>query len=79
MKAVVWSKPMCPYCVSAKSLLQNKGYEIEERIIGFGWNREQLFEAVPNARTVPQIFLDGEYVGGYDNLVKHFEVQNGTT
>lgn len=76
MKAVIWSKPDCPYCVMAEKLLVNKGYEIDERKLGFGWNREQLFEAVPNARTVPQIFLDGEYIGGYDNLVKHFEVKD---
>lgn len=73
MKAVVWSKPMCPYCVSAKSLLNSKGYDIEERVVGNGFTKEQLLEAVPMARTVPQIFLDGEYVGGYDNLVAHFK------
>ena len=76
MKAVVWSKPVCPYCVSAKTLLQLKGYEIEERVVGNGFTREQLLEAVPMARTVPQIFLDGEYVGGYDDLKKHFEAKD---
>lgn len=79
MKAVMWSKPGCPYCVMAEKLLKNKGYEVEERKIGFGWNREQLFEAVPNVRTVPQIFLDGNHIGGYDDLVKHFEKSNETT
>jgi len=72
MKAVVWSKPDCPYCVIAKKLLETKGYEVEERRVGFGWNREQLLEAVPNARTVPQIFLDGKYIGGSDDLKKYF-------
>ncbi len=76
MKAVVWSKPDCPNCVSAQTLLKNKGYEIEERKIGFGWNREQLFDAVPTAKSVPQIFLDDVYIGGFDNLVKHFEEAN---
>jgi glutaredoxin len=75
MKAVIWSKPDCPYCTMAEKLLTQKGYEIEERKIGFGYNREQLFEAVPNAKTVPQIFLDGEYIGGYDNLKKYFEAK----
>lgn len=73
MKAIVWSKTDCPYCVKAVRLLSNKGYTIEERKIGSGWEREQLLEAVPMARTVPQIFLDEEYIGGYDDLVKHFE------
>ena len=75
MKAIVWSKPMCPFCVSAKSLLSKKGYEIEEKIIGSGFSKEQLIEAVPNVKTVPQIFLDGEYIGGYDNLVAHFKAK----
>lgn len=75
MNAIVWSKPTCPYCVMAKKLLETKGYKIDDRIIGFGWNSEQLFEAVPNAKTVPQIFLDGEHIGGYDNLVAHFKAK----
>jgi len=73
MKAIVWSKSGCPYCVKAVALLNQKGYFIEERKLEFGWNREQLLESVPNAKTVPQIFLDGEYIGGHDDLVKHFE------
>lgn len=73
MKAIVWSKQACPFCNYAKDLLTKKGYEYEERVIGSGFTREQLLEAVPMARTVPQIFLDGEYIGGYDDLVKHFE------
>ena len=69
MKAVVWSKDQCPYCVQAKQLLENKGIEYEERNIMHGtWTREQLLEAVPNARTVPQIFLEDEYVGGFTEL-----------
>jgi glutaredoxin 3 len=74
MKAIVWSKESCPYCIKAKVLLRNKGYEIEERVIGFGYTKDQLLESVPLARTVPQIFLDGEYIGGHDDLVKHFGV-----
>jgi glutaredoxin len=72
MKAIVWSKYHCPYCEQAKTLLKNKGYVIEERKIGDGYTREELLEAVPSARTVPQIFLDGTHVGGFDELKKHF-------
>ena len=75
MKAIVWSKPSCPYCIMAKKLLEKKGYAIEERVVGFGFTKDQLLEAVPNARTVPQIFLDDEYVGGYDNLQEHFNTK----
>lgn len=72
MKAVLWSKYHCPYCDQAKALLQSKGYQIEERKIGDGWTKEELLEAIPSARTVPQIYLDGTYIGGYDQLRKHF-------
>lgn len=68
MKAIIWSKYNCPYCDQAKSLLKQKGYEIEERKIGDGYTKEDLLEEVPNARSVPQIFLEGEYVGGYTEL-----------
>lgn len=68
MTAIVWSKEQCPYCVQAKNLLKLKGIEFEERKIGDGWTREQLLEAVPAARSVPQIFLNGELIGGFTEL-----------
>jgi len=70
MKAIVWSKDQCPYCDQAKNLLKMKGIEFEERNVSHNWTREQLLEAVPNARTVPQIFLDEELVGGFTELRK---------
>ena len=70
MKAIVWSKDHCPYCDQAKALLKMKGIEYEERNINNGWDREDLLAAVPNARTVPQIFLEGELVGGFTELKK---------
>jgi glutaredoxin 3 len=72
MKAIIWSRENCPYCVQAKALLEQKGIEYEERKIGEGWTKEDLLEAVPNARTVPQIFLNDELVGGYTELRAKF-------
>ena len=68
MKAIVWSKDQCPYCDQAKALLKSRNIEFEERNIMHNWTREQLLEAVPNARTVPQIFLDDQLVGGFTEL-----------
>ena len=73
MKAIVWSKDQCPYCVQAKALLESKGIEYEERNVSLDWTREQLLEAVPTARTLPQIFLDQEHVGGFTELKKRFD------
>jgi len=70
-KAIIWSNMGCHFCEMAKTLLTQKGIEYEERNIAKDWNIEQLLEAVPGARTVPQIFLDDKYIGSYDNLVKH--------
>jgi glutaredoxin len=69
MTTIVWSKENCPYCVQAKQLLDSKGISYEERnISGDNWTKEQLLESVPTARTLPQIFLHGEYVGGFTEL-----------
>jgi glutaredoxin 3 len=73
MTAVVWSKYNCPYCDQAKALLTQKGIRYEERKIGDGYSKEELLEAVPNARTVPQIFLDGNLIGGFTELKKHLQ------
>jgi len=68
MKAILWSKYHCPYCDQAHALLKSKGYQIEERKIGDGYSREELLEAVPNARSVPQVFIEEGYVGGFKEL-----------
>ena len=70
-KALVWSKNNCPFCVQAKNLLKLKGIEFEERNINEEWTRELLLEAVPTARTLPQIFLDDNYIGGFTELRRH--------
>jgi glutaredoxin len=73
MKATVWSKNACPFCVQAKALLESQGIEYEERNVNKDWTKEQLLEAVPTARTLPQIFLDDNYIGGFTELRKHLQ------
>jgi glutaredoxin len=73
MKATVWSKNQCPYCDQAKALLKHKGIEFEERNVSKDWTKEQLLEAVPNARTVPQIFIDDKLIGGFQELREHLK------
>ena len=73
MQAIVWSKDACPFCVQAKALLESRGIKFEERNVSQDWTREQLLEAVPTARTLPQIFLDKAYIGGFTELRKHLQ------
>ena len=75
MRAIIWSKNNCILCTKAKNLLEKKGINYEERNVeGPDWTPEQFFEAVPNARTFPQIYLDGKYIGGYDMMIAHWQL-----
>jgi glutaredoxin 3 len=68
MKAIIWSKPNCPQCTSAKQLLKIKGIEYEEKNIADGHKIQDLLALVPNAKTMPQIWLDDKHIGGYKEL-----------
>ena len=70
MKAIVWSNVGCSYCEQAKKLLDSKGIDYEERNIARGWKIQDLLEAAPTAKTMPQIWIDDEYVGGVYELEK---------
>lgn len=68
MKAILWSKYNCPYCDQAKLLLTQRGYEIEEKKLGDGYTKDDLLTEIPTAKSLPQIFLEGEHIGGYTEL-----------
>lgn len=80
MLATIWSKYNCSYCDRAKALLKARNIPFEEKKIGEGYTKEELLEAVPDARSVPQIFLGEKYIGGYDQLAKYIDETgfNGT-
>ena len=73
MEVIVWSKYHCPYCDQAIALLAQQGVKFEERKIGDGYTKEELLEAVPNARTVPQIIINGNLIGGFTELRKYID------
>lgn len=77
MTAIVWSKDNCAFCDQAKALLEQRNIAYEEKKIGHGYTREDLLEAVPTARTVPQIFVNKNYVGGFTELRKYIEETAG--
>jgi glutaredoxin len=54
-------------------LLTSKGITFEEKKIGDGYSKEELLEAVPNARTVPQIFINEQLVGGFTELREYLK------
>ena len=71
---IIYTKETCPYCVKAKHLFVSKGYsDFTEINIGSDHSKfEEMVERTgnPNTRTVPQIFINGTYVGGCDDLYR---------
>ena len=70
MKSVrMYTTPICPYCVRAKSLFKKKGVEVEEVDVMMDLGARQEMEAkTGGARSVPQIFIGDTHVGGCDEL-----------
>jgi glutaredoxin 3 len=68
-RIVVYTQPFCGYCTAAKRLLKEKGAEFAEiDVMGEVGRRAEMVERSGGRRTVPQIFIDGRHVGGYDDL-----------
>jgi|TARA_B100000073_G_scaffold347340_1_gene361361 glutaredoxin 3 len=68
MKVEIYSKPQCPFCVQAKNLAEQKGYDLTYKMLDEDFSREELFETFPGARTFPQIIVDGEKIGGFTDF-----------
>jgi glutaredoxin 3 len=69
VKVEIYTKDFCPYCIRAKELLHNKGVDFIEYTVGDDpVKRATLREKSRGSSTVPQIFIDGEHIGGCDDL-----------
>lgn len=65
----IYTKAWCPYCSRAMQLLSSKGVEPTEYDITLGGpKREEMLGRSNGRTTVPQIFIDGQHVGGSDDL-----------
>ena len=65
----------CPYGVRAKELLEEQGFEVDDRILH---SREEVdaFEAQHGVQATPQVFIDDERIGGSDDLARYLQQQN---
>ena len=68
---MVMQKHICPYGLKAKNLLHHQGYVVEDKWLT---NREQVdaFKTEHKVKTTPQTFINGERIGGYDDLRRYF-------
>lgn len=69
-KVEVYSKTYCPYCVRAKALLDQLGVDYTEIIIDDDEEQQKLMMERTKRRTVPQIIINGQPIGGFDDMAK---------
>lgn len=70
---IIYGKNGCSFCERAKALCESQGFAHKYLTMGQDYSREQLFETFPTARTVPQIIVNGEKIGGYTDLLNYIE------
>ena len=68
-RILLYTTPFCGYCRAAKQLLHGKALDFEEIDVAFDDERRaEMIDRAMGLRTVPQIFIHGRHVGGYDEL-----------
>lgn len=72
----IWGKPACSHCEAAKRMLDAREIQYEYKQLGVDFEREQVLEEFPEARTFPQIVVNGVKIGGYDKLGTYLEETN---
>ena len=73
---IIWGKAQCSHCESAKRLLDSRELEYEYKQLGVDFEREDVLAEFPEARTFPQIVINGLKIGGYDQLGSYLEETN---
>ena len=66
-RVTIYTTSYCPFCFRAKALLQSKQVEFEEIDVTEDPERRAEMEQLSQRRTVPQIFINGKSIGGYDD------------
>ena len=74
-KVEIYSRSNCSYCVMAMNFFDSKGIKYDVYSADDPKVFEEMLERNPQARTVPQIFIDDKLVGGYTDLVEHYSEQ----
>ena len=76
MKIVIYSKNNCVYCTKAKNLVKNLGLDYEEKMMESFESVDKMLEDIgKQVRQMPQIKINDELIGGYNQLVEYFEKQ----
>ena len=65
---VIYTQDMCGYCDAAKEEFESREWDYTIHNIKHADNYDNLKELLPDVKTVPQIWIDGKHIGGYDEL-----------
>lgn len=65
----IYTKSYCPFCKRAKALLDSKGVTYSEYGVSTDENLQHEMRTRSERRTVPQVFIDGQHIGGSDDLL----------
>jgi glutaredoxin 3 len=68
-KIEIYTKPMCPYCIRAKALLDKKGANYTDINAFISQDKRREMNERSGRNTFPQIFIDGKHIGGCDDLM----------
>ena len=71
-KVEIYSRSNCSYCVMAMNFFDSKGIKYDVHSADDPKVFEEMLERNPQARTVPQIFIDDKLIGGYTDLVENY-------
>ena len=76
---VIYTQDLCGYCVEAITEFESRDWEYTSHNIKHEDNYNNLKELLPDVKTVPQIWIDDEYIGGYDELMEWLFVPTNAT
>ena len=70
MKIIIYTQDLCEFCDSAKKEFEKRSWDYTVYNVKEGDNKKALLELLPNAKTVPQIWIENKHIGGYYQLEK---------
>ena len=71
-KVEIYSKSNCSYCVMAMNFFDSKGIKYDVYSTDNPDDFNEMLKRNPSARTLPQIFIDDELIGGYTDLIENY-------
>ncbi len=77
MKVIeIFTGPGCGYCNAAKTLLRRHNLPFNERDVSDPATLQEFRDRLPRVKSIPQVFIDGEHIGGYEDLKLKLEPAN---